>query len=102
MKFGSTVFAMVAILAIASAIVFSSAASSPPSVGAAAPDFTLNSQEGKSVSLHDFKGKCAELDFYPKDFTTGCTIEAHNFQHDLGQYQQKNAVLDGVSVQDED
>src|SRR5467141_2147618 len=102
MKVGSMVFATVAILAIASAIGFSSAASSAPSVGAAAPDFTLNSQEGKSVSLHDFKGKWVVLYFYPKDFTTGCTIEAHNFQRDLAQYEQKNAVIIGVSVQDED
>jgi len=42
------------------------------------------------------------LYFYPKDFTTGCTIEAHNFQRDLAQYEQKNAVIIGVSVQDED
>jgi len=42
------------------------------------------------------------LYFYPKDFTTGCTIEAHNFQRDLAQYEQKNAVIVGVSVQDED
>src|ERR1700724_1035162 len=102
MKFGSMVFATVAILAIASAIGFSSAASSAPSVGTAAPDFTLNSQEGKSVSRHDFKGKWVVLYFYPKDFTTGCTIEAHNFQRDLAQYEQKNAVIVGVSVQDED
>ena len=102
MKFGAMVCATVAILAIASATGFSSAASSAPSVGAAAPDFTLNSQEGKSVSLHDFKGKWVVLYFYPKDFTTGCTIEAHNFQRDLAQYEQKNAVIVGVSVQDED
>ena len=102
MKFGAVVFATVAILAMASGIGFSSAASSAPSVGTAAPDFTLNSQEGKSVSLHDFKGKWVVLYFYPKDFTTGCTIEAHNFQRDLAQYEQKNAVIVGVSVQDED
>src|ERR1700720_1335662 len=102
MKFGSMEFAMVAILAITSAIGFSSAASSAPSVGAAAPDFTLNSQENKPVSLHDFKGKWVVLYFYPKDFTSGCTIEAHNFQRDLPQYEQKNAVIVGVSVQDAD
>src|SRR5258708_27647486 len=96
------VFTTVAILAIASAIGFSSAGRRAPSVGAAAPDFTLNSQEGKSVSLHDFKGKWVVLYFYPKDFTTGCRIEAHNFQRDLAQYEQKNAVIVGVSVQDED
>ncbi|GAC1622956.1 MAG: peroxiredoxin [Candidatus Acidiferrum sp.] len=72
-----------------------------PAVGTAAPDFTLNSQEGTPVSLHDFKGKWVVLYFYPKDFTGGCTIEAHNFQRDSAQYAAKNAVILGVSVQDE-
>lgn len=72
-----------------------------PAVGTAAPDFTLNSQDGKPVSLHDFKGKWVVLYFYPKDQTTGCTIEAHNFQRDLAKYDAKNAVILGVSVQDE-
>src|ERR1700748_1533208 len=73
-----------------------------PAVGTQAPDFTLNSQEGKAVSLHDFKGKWVVLYFYPKDFTSGCTTEAHNFQRDLAQYQAKSAVILGVSVQDAD
>jgi len=72
-----------------------------PAVGSAAPDFTLNSQEGKPVSLHDFKGKWVVLYFYPKDMTSGCTIEAHNFQRDLAKYDAKNVVILGVSVQDE-
>jgi peroxiredoxin Q/BCP len=102
MKLISMAFVTVAVLAMALAIRVSSAASGAPAVGATAPDFTLNSQESKSVSLHDFKGKWVVLYFYPKDFTTGCTIEAHNFQRDLAQYEQKNAVIVGVSVQDED
>jgi thioredoxin-dependent peroxiredoxin len=73
-----------------------------PPPGTPAPDFTLNSQDGKPVSLHDFKGKWIVLYFYPKDFTSGCTKEAHNFQRDLAQYEQKNAVILGVSGQDED
>jgi thioredoxin-dependent peroxiredoxin len=76
--------------------------SKAPAVGTAAPDFTLNSQESKPISLHDYKGKWVVLYFYPKDFTSGCTVEAHNFQRDLAQYEQKNAVILGVSVQDED
>src|SRR6202142_1365670 len=72
-----------------------------PAVGSAAPDFTLNSQEGKPVSLHEFKGKWVVLYFYPKDMTSGCTIEAHNFQRDLAKYDAKKAVILGVSMQDE-
>src|SRR6202140_1821274 len=72
-----------------------------PSSGTPAPDFTLNSQDGKPLSLRDLRGKWVVLYFYPKDFTSGCTKEAHNFQRDLPQYEQKNAIVLGVSVQDE-
>ena len=72
-----------------------------PAVGSAAPDFTLNSQDGKPVSLHDYKGKWVVLYFYPKDMTSGCTIEAHNFQKDLAKFDAKNAVILGVSMQDQ-
>jgi len=72
--------------------------SSAPEVGTVAPDFTLSSQEGTTVSLKDFRGKWVVLYFYPKDQTPGCTIEAHNFQRDLAQYTQRNAVILGVSV----
>src|ERR1700691_4032459 len=75
-------------------------AGSVPAVGAMAPDFTLNSQEGKPVTLSRFRGKWVVLYFYPKDMTSGCTIEAHNFQRDQPKYDAKNAVVLGVSVQD--
>ena len=71
-----------------------------PAVGTAAPDFTLNSQEGKPISLAQYRGKWVVLYFYPKDMTTGCTIEAHNFQRDQAKYDAANAVVLGVSVQD--
>jgi thioredoxin-dependent peroxiredoxin len=74
------------------------AADQPPAVGTMAPDFKLISQEGTQVSLKDFRGKWVVLYFYPKDFTTGCTIEAHNFQRDLAQYEQMKTVILGVSV----
>jgi len=77
-------------------------AASVPSVGSPAPEFTLTSQEGTPVSLKDYRGKWVVLYFYPKDFTSGCTIEAHNFQRDQPQYQQKDAVVLGVSVQSAD
>jgi len=77
-------------------------AASVPSVGSLAPNFTLTSQEGTPVSLKDYRGKWVILYFYPKDFTSGCTIEAHNFQRDQSQYQQKGAVVLGVSVDSAD
>jgi peroxiredoxin Q/BCP len=69
-----------------------------PAVGSMAPDFTLNSQEDKPISLHDFRGKWVVLYFYPKDQTPGCTIEAHGFQRDQAKYNAVNAVVVGVSV----
>jgi peroxiredoxin Q/BCP len=69
-----------------------------PQVGQMAPDFTLPSQDGSKISLHDFRGKWVVLYFYPKDGTSGCTLEAHNFQRDIAKYQQLNAEIVGVSV----
>src|SRR5580658_8593034 len=69
-----------------------------PQVGQMAPDFTLPSQDGSRISLHDFRGKWVVLYFYPKDGTSGCTLEAHNFQRDIAKYQQLNAEILGVSV----
>lgn len=69
-----------------------------PAVDSAAPDFTLPTQEGSTVSLKDYRGKWVVLYFYPKDQTAGCTREAHNFQVDQPKYMQRNAVVLGVSV----
>ena len=95
MKFTATLALTVALLLALAGI---AAAADPPSVGAKAPDFTLKSQENKTVSLHDFKGKWVVLYFYPKDMTPGCTIEAHNFQADQAKYDKLNAAIVGVSV----
>jgi peroxiredoxin Q/BCP len=70
----------------------------PPAVGSVAPDFTLTTNEGNQASLKEFRGKWVVLYFYPKDFTSGCTLEAHNFQADLDKYKAANAVILGVSV----
>jgi thioredoxin-dependent peroxiredoxin len=74
----------------------------PPAAGSPAPAFSLASQEGAQVSLDQLKGKWVVLYFYPKDFTSGCTVEAHNFQRDIDKYTQKNAVIVGVSVDNVD
>jgi peroxiredoxin Q/BCP len=83
---------------VAALMVLVATAAEAPTAGSKAPDFTLKSQEGKTVSLHDFKGKWVVLYFYPKDMTVGCTIEAHNFQADQPKYDKINAAIVGVSV----
>jgi peroxiredoxin Q/BCP len=69
-----------------------------PAAGSPAPDFSLTSNEGSATSLKDYRGQWVVLYFYPKDFTSGCTLEAHNFQRDLAKYEQIHAVILGVSV----
>jgi peroxiredoxin Q/BCP len=69
-----------------------------PATGTGAPDFKLTTGDGSQVSLKDYRGKWVVLYFYPKDFTSGCTMEAKNFQRDLAKYEQSGAVVLGVSV----
>lgn len=69
-----------------------------PEVGKPAPDFTLTTNENQPASLKDYRGKWVVLYFYPKDFTSGCTLQAKNFQRDLAKYEQAGAVILGVSV----
>jgi peroxiredoxin Q/BCP len=82
--------------------VFSIATAAPPEVGKAAPEFKLMTQEGKPVRLKDFRGSWIVLYFYPKDFTSGCTVEARNFQKDIASYEKAKAVILGVSVDNVD
>lgn len=72
--------------------------SPPPAAGTTAPGFSLTSGDGNPVSLKDYRGQWVVLYFYPKDFTSGCTLEAHNFQRDLAKYAALHAVILGVSV----
>lgn len=91
---------LVAILVIGGVALFAltRSAGEPPQVGEMAPDFRAPSQDGSPVSLKDYRGKWVVLYFYPKDGTSGCTIEAHNFQRDISKYEMANAVVIGVSV----
>lgn len=68
-------------------------------VGDTAPDFSLLDERGLPVSLKDYLGsKVVVLYFYPKDFTPGCTAEACSFRDNYKPYQDKGAVVIGVSV----
>src|SRR5258705_6993986 len=89
-------FALLVVTAV-TAIAWSSPAD-VPAAGTVAPTFKLTTNEGKEASLSDFKGQWVVLYFYPKDFTSGCTVEAHNFQRDLTKYEAAHAVILGVSV----
>ena len=90
--------ALAPVLLLAAAVASRPAAAEPPAVGTKAPAVSLPNQEGQTVTLDQNKGKWVVLYFYPKDFTSGCTMEAHNFQRDLAKYEKANAVILGVSV----
>ena len=96
-----SVLAVLVIAAIAGVLAVRNARAADdavPTVGEAAPQFSLPSQEGTPVSLDQYRGKWVVLYFYPKDMTSGCTMEAHKFQADLPKYERDNAVILGVSV----
>lgn len=78
-------------------------ASAPSAVlreGDPAPNFTVATDDGRSVSLSDFRGKQVVLYFYPKDDTPGCTVEACAFRDGFAEIQSKGAEVLGVSVDD--
>ncbi|BBF42376.1 thiol peroxidase, Bcp-type [Lachnospiraceae bacterium KM106-2] len=66
-------------------------------VGTKAPEFTLPNQDGEMISLSDYKGKKVILYFYPKDNTPGCTKQACGFGELYSQFEEKNAVVIGIS-----
>lgn len=65
--------------------------------GIKAPEFTLQDQTGKTVSLSDFQGKKVILYFYSKDNTAGCTKQACGFGELYPQFSEKGAVVLGIS-----
>jgi thioredoxin-dependent peroxiredoxin len=69
--------------------------------GKPAPDFELVSDEGENVRLSDLKGKPVVLYFYPKDDTPGCTTQACAIRDDYDAFQQRGAVVLGVSPDSE-
>jgi thioredoxin-dependent peroxiredoxin len=72
------------------------------SVGTKAPEFTLNNQDGKPVSLADFRGqKSVVVYFYPKDDTPGCTAEACSFRDQFTEFSDAGAEVIGISSDSE-
>jgi thioredoxin-dependent peroxiredoxin len=69
-------------------------------VGELAPDFTLPASNGKDVSLSDYRGKNVVLYFYPKDNTPGCTTESCSFRDNVTNFEAKDTVILGVSLDD--
>jgi thioredoxin-dependent peroxiredoxin len=94
----SKLFLLLCIVIICATAALAVVVAEAPAVGSSAPEFALTTNEGNQAALKDFRGKWVVLYFYPKDFTGGCTLEAHNFQTDLSKYQTLNAVILGVSV----
>ncbi len=70
-------------------------------VGTPAPAFSTQDTHGNTVSLSDFAGKTVVLYFYPKDDTPGCTKEACSFRDAYADYQGKDVVVLGVSMDDQ-
>ena len=70
-------------------------------VGMMAPEFSLPSTSGRKITLSEFRGKRVVLYFYPKDDTPGCTMEACAFRDHMPRFQFKDAVVLGVSLDDE-
>ena len=66
-------------------------------MGGAAPEFTLVSDSGGTLSLIEMKGKIAVLFFYPKDDTTGCTLEAKDFSDRVPEFAKIGAAVVGIS-----
>jgi len=69
--------------------------------GKPAPDFELTTDPGERVKLSDFRGRPVVLYFYPKDDTPGCTREACGFRDVYSEFEQRGAVVLGVSPDDE-
>ena len=66
-------------------------------VGKQVADFTLPNQEGKKVSLSEYKGKNVVLYFYPKDMSPGCTTQACDFRDKHESFGELDAVIVGIS-----
>jgi peroxiredoxin Q/BCP len=70
-----------------------------PTLNQPAPEFSLPASTGEgTIALSNYRGKWVVVYFYPKDFTSGCTLEARRFQQDLPKYRSRNTQILGISV----
>lgn len=69
--------------------------------GEKAPAFSGKDQDGKKISLNDYKGKKIILYFYPKDNTPGCTAQACNLRDNYAMLKKKGFEIIGVSIDGE-
>ncbi|MBD1914745.1 MULTISPECIES: peroxiredoxin [Cyanophyceae] len=68
-------------------------------IGELAPEFKLPTNAGDGeIALADFRNQWVVLYFYPRDFTSGCTIEAQRFERDIAEYKARNAQIVGISA----
>ena len=94
------VLALSAALSVAVALLAWPALAASPKVGAMAPDFRLQDQNGDWVTLQSQRGKWVVLYFYPKDGTPGCTSQACGLRDNIFAFRRESAVILGVSVDD--
>ncbi|WEK48682.1 MAG: thioredoxin-dependent thiol peroxidase [Candidatus Kaistia colombiensis] len=70
---------------------------STPAQGTPAPEFDLPADDGSRIKLSDFKGRKVVLYFYPKDNTSGCTLEAIDFSNREADFEAAETIVVGVS-----
>lgn len=88
------------VAAVALTIAPPGAADDAPTVGAPAPEFELPDQTGRLHSLEDYLDQWVVLYFYPKDGTPGCTTQACEFRDNIFAFNELNAQIIGVSLDD--
>lgn len=93
---------LASLVLLAGAAMIGDARADSPAAGQPAPEFRLQDQTGKWVSLKEHRGKWVVLYFYPKDNTPGCTTQACEFRDDIFAFRRANTVILGVSVDDVD
>lgn len=80
--------------------VLATAALAAPGAGQQAPEFRLQDQNNRWHELEDYRGQWVVLFFYPKADTPGCTTEACEFRDNIFAFEDKGAVVMGISLDD--